>query len=117
MGYTLGRARLDQRALRHDAFKRVAKSQPLPVSTAQFLGLIFAVFMVCVMVGSSIYKIAAAERANVYKIPIVLHTVALLSTLATTVLYESKFIVYVCFLVFETRAVTVDGKNASASNF
>lgn len=79
-----------------------AKNEPLPVSTAQFLGLIFAVFMVCVMVGSSIYKIAANDRANVYKIPIILHTVALLSTLTTTVLYESKIIVYVCFLIFET---------------
>ena len=78
-----------------------AKNQPLPMSTAQFLGLIFAVFMVCVMVGSSIYKLVATERGNVYKIPIALHVVALLSTLATTMLYESKIVVYICFLVFE----------------
>jgi predicted MFS family arabinose efflux permease len=41
--------------------------------TAQYLGLIFAVFMVCVMVGSSVFKLYAAQRKNLYKIPLILH--------------------------------------------
>jgi MFS family permease len=48
--------------------------ETLDVSTSQYLGLIFAVFMVCVMVGSSIFKIFAANRKNLYKIPLYLHT-------------------------------------------
>jgi len=76
--------------------------ETLPGSTAQYLGLIFAVFMVCVMVGSSIFKIFAAQRKNLYKIPLVLHAVALLSMAVVASFLETKIVVYAMFLVFET---------------
>ena len=42
----------------------------LEESTAMYLGLIFAVFMVCVMVGSSVFKILAAKRENLFKVTV-----------------------------------------------
>lgn len=74
----------------------------LPFSTSQYLGLIFAVFMVCVMVGSSIFKLVAVQRKNLYKIPLALHAIAFFSMGITAVFFETKIIVYVMFLVFET---------------
>ena len=70
-------------------------------SVSDYLGLIFAVFMVCVMVGSSIYKIAAAQPKMTYVIPLYLHAAAFCSMFGVTVFLENKSIVYFCFLVFE----------------
>ena len=71
-------------------------------STSKYLGLIFAVFMVCVMVGSSIFKLVATQRKNLYKVPLYLHAVAFVSMGLTAVFFETKMVVYVMFLVFET---------------
>lgn len=70
-------------------------------TTSQYLGLIFAVFMVCVMIGSSVFKIYAVRKENLYKIPIVLHSIALLCMVMITMFMEVKWIVYTMFLVFE----------------
>ncbi len=75
---------------------------PTRTTTSMYLGLIFAVFMICVMVGSSIYKIVSTSRKNVMKIPLYMHAVAFLSMAVTTAIYEDKFIVYCMFLTFET---------------
>lgn len=71
-------------------------------TTSAFLGLIFAVFMVCVMIGSSLFKMFSQRRDMLYKIPIVLHLTAFVSMAVITVFFEYKFIVYAMFLVFET---------------
>ncbi len=73
----------------------------LDESTAQYLGLIFAVFMVSVMVGSSVFKIFSARRDTLYKIPLYMHAVAFLSMGATALFLENKTVVYISFLVFE----------------
>lgn len=89
------------------ALKTVAESTAeesgtaLGESTAQYLGLIFAVFMVCVMVGSSVFKIFAAKRDNLFKIPLYMHFVAMCSMASITLFLSNKLIVYSCFLVFE----------------
>ena len=70
-------------------------------STSDYLGLIFAVFMVSVMVGSSIFQIFAAKRDNLYKIPLYMHFCAFLSMATITTFLDNKPVVYVCFLVFE----------------
>jgi MFS transporter, MFS domain-containing protein family, molybdate-anion transporter len=74
----------------------------LTESTSQYLGLIFAVFMVCVMIGSSIFKMCSAKKENLYKIPLVMHFVAFLSMAVTTMFIDNKPIVYAMFLLFET---------------
>jgi MFS family permease len=71
-------------------------------TTSQYLGLIFAVFMVCVMVGSSIFKLCSAKKENLYKIPLVMHAVAFTSMGITAMCIDNKPIVYVMFLLFET---------------
>lgn len=71
-------------------------------TTSQFLGLIFAVFMVCVMVGSSIFKLFSAEKETLYKIPLYLHAVAFFSMAMITLFMNNKTIVYIMFLLFET---------------
>lgn len=71
-------------------------------TTSQYLGLIFSVFMICVMVGSSFFKIFSNKRENLYKIPIFLHSAAFLSMLMITLNFDNKFLVYMMFLVFET---------------
>ena len=76
-------------------------SQALEESTAQYLGLIFAVFMVCVMVGSSAFKLLAAKRENLYRIPLYLHFIATVSMACITLFLSNKTIVYLMFLVFE----------------
>ena len=77
------------------------KGLTLDVSTSQYLGLIFACFMVCVMVGSSIFKLVSADKGALYKIPLTLHTVAFGCMLLVTVFFEYKLIVYLMFLIFE----------------
>ena len=73
----------------------------LPQSTAQYLGLIFAVFMVCVMVGSSFFKLFSGTKENLYKIPLVMHAVAFLSMGITALFIDNKPVVYMMFLIFE----------------
>lgn len=58
--------------------------------------------MVCVMVGSSIFKLFASQKKNLYKIPLVLHAVAFVSMGVTAVFFDTKILVYLMFLVFET---------------
>jgi len=71
-------------------------------STSKYLGTIFAVFMVCVMVGSSIFKLFSAKKENLYKIPLVMHIVAFLSMGMTAAFINHKPTVYAMFLLFET---------------
>ena len=74
----------------------------LEESTSQYLGLIFAVFMVCVMIGSSLFKHFSSKKENLYKIPLVMHFVAFISTGLTALFIDNKTIVYAMFLIFET---------------
>eukprot|EP00602_Paraphysomonas_sp_CaronLab_P009594 CAMPEP_0185020170 /NCGR_PEP_ID=MMETSP1103-20130426/2768_1 /TAXON_ID=36769 /ORGANISM="Paraphysomonas bandaiensis, Strain Caron Lab Isolate" /LENGTH=321 /DNA_ID=CAMNT_0027550905 /DNA_START=415 /DNA_END=1380 /DNA_ORIENTATION=- len=71
-------------------------------STSEHLGLIFAVFMVCVMVGSSLFKILAARRDTLYQIPLLVHATAFVAMGATAMFLENKMVVYSMFLLFET---------------
>ena len=70
-------------------------------STSQYLGLIFAVFMVCVMVGSSIFKIFSVRKEVLYRIPLVMHAVSFLAMGTTAMFIDNKPLVYTMFLVFE----------------
>lgn len=70
-------------------------------STAEFLGVIFAAFMVSVMVGSSIFNIFAKSKDSIFTIPLYLHAVAFAAMACITVFMDNKFIVYSMFLVFE----------------
>lgn len=79
-----------------------SKGQVLPESTSDFLGLIFAVYMISVMIGSSIFKLLAVRREVLYKIPLFLHAIAFLSTTVTALFLNNKNVVYLMFLVFET---------------
>lgn len=76
--------------------------QELKHSTSKYLGTIFAVFMVCVMVGSSIFKLFSSKKENLYKIPLVMHAVAFMAMGLTAVFIDNKPIVYAMFLLFET---------------
>jgi predicted MFS family arabinose efflux permease len=71
-------------------------------STSDYLGLIFAVYMVCVMCGSSLFKLFSTKRDNIYLIPVVLHSSAFLAMVMITLFFDNKFIVYLMFLVFES---------------
>ena len=77
------------------------KGVTLKESTANYLGLIFAVFMVCVMVGSSVFKIFGHSKSMLYKMPLVLHAVAFFSMAMTAFNLENKTMVYLMFLLFE----------------
>jgi predicted MFS family arabinose efflux permease len=70
-------------------------------NVSDYLGTIFAVFMVCVMVGSSVFRIAIQRPKNIYNIPLYLHAVAFFSMAGVTVFLHNKEIVYGCFLLFE----------------
>jgi MFS family permease len=70
-------------------------------TTSAYLGLIFAAFMVSVMIGSSLFKMFSQRRDMLYKIPIVLHLTAFASMALITIFFEYKVIVYSMFLVFE----------------
>lgn len=90
-------------ALKSDAENDAeAAGKPLEENTSQYLGLIFAVFMVCVMVGSSVFKLYSAKREMLYQIPLYMHATAFAAMAGTTFFLENKFIVYVSFLLFET---------------
>jgi predicted MFS family arabinose efflux permease len=71
-------------------------------NTSNYLGLIFAVYMVCVMCGSSVFKLLSTKRDNIYLIPILLHSCAFLSMVMITLFFDNKFIVYLMFLLFES---------------
>jgi MFS family permease len=70
-------------------------------NTSEFLGVIFAAFMVSVMVGSSIFSIVGKNKENIYKIPLYLHAVACGAMACVFLFMENKTIVYSMFLVFE----------------
>ena len=70
-------------------------------TTAQYLGLIFAVFMVSVMVGSSLFKIFSGRREVLYRLPLYLHATAFASMATISLFLDNKFVVYSMFLVFE----------------
>ena len=80
-----------------------SKGQLLLESTSDYLGLIFAVYMISVMIGSSIFKLltTSTRRDVLYKIPLLLHAIAFVSTTITAMWLEHKNIVYGMFLVFE----------------
>lgn len=69
---------------------------------SSYLGLIFAVFMVCVMIGSSIFKTFSSKKENLNKIPLIMHAVAFFSMAMTTLFIHNKLVVYLMFLLFET---------------
>lgn len=75
--------------------------QTIAESTSDYLGLIFAVYMIAVMIGSSIFKVFSVRREVLYKIPLYLHAVALFSTAMTSVFLDNKDVVYMMFLLFE----------------
>lgn len=71
-------------------------------STKDYLGLIFAVFMISVMIGSTLFKIFSSRRDFLYKIPLFLHGIAVASMVITAIFIENKEVVYLMFLIFET---------------
>lgn len=73
----------------------------LPDTTSNHLGMIFAIFMVSVMVGSSIFKIATQNGMELYKIPLYIHAVAFVNFMVTSMVIEDKNIVLIMFLCFE----------------
>ena len=90
------------------ALKSVSETQaeatgtaPLGETTSSYLGLIFAVFMVCVMIGSSCFKLFSVRREILYKIPLYMHATAFFSMAMVTIFLEQKTIVYTMFLLFE----------------
>lgn len=88
-------------ALKSDAEKAAEGTESNEDSTSQYLGLIFAVFMVCVMVGSSLFKIFSVRKESLYKIPLYVHGAAFFAMTAVALCLENKSIVYTAFLVFE----------------
>lgn len=70
-------------------------------STSEFLGVIFAAFMVSVMVGSSIFNIAGKNKGNIYSIPLYLHAVAFGANACIAMFMDNKLVVYAMFLLFE----------------
>lgn len=71
-------------------------------TTSDYLGLIFAVFMICVMIGSSLFKIYSAKKDYVYIVPLYMHSLAFLSMTVATLFITNKPVVYLSFLVFES---------------
>jgi MFS transporter, MFS domain-containing protein family, molybdate-anion transporter len=70
-------------------------------TTSSYLGLIFAVFMVCVMIGSSCFKMFSTKKENLYRIPLYMHATAFFAMAVITVFLEYKVVVYSMFLLFE----------------
>lgn len=107
----------------------LARKDPLnqqqPVEyTSQYLGIIFAVFMICVMIGSSIFRLLTVRGdatvsmavtpttpvrvrspadlpAKLFRIPLYVHLVATASMGCITLFLRNKLFVYIMFLVFE----------------
>lgn len=78
-----------------------AAGTPLEESTSKYLGLIFAVFMLSVMVGSSIFKIFSVNKDVLYQIPLYMHGASFLAMVFITMFLDDKATVYYMFLVFE----------------
>lgn len=78
-----------------------AKNEKFPEATSEFLGLIFAVYMISVMIGSTLFKIFSVRREIMYKIPLFLHGIAVVSMLTTAFFIDYKDVVYAMFLLFE----------------
>lgn len=72
-----------------------------PEATSKYLGLIFAAFMVAVMVGSSIFKVLAVSREALYMMPLLVHGTAFFSMAMISIFLQDKLIVYSMFLLFE----------------
>lgn len=70
-----------------------------PIS--KYLGLIFAVFMMCSMIGSSIFQLYSDKKEIVYNLPILIHVVAMIAMITVAVCLEEKTTVYSMFLDFE----------------
>ena len=90
------------------ALKTVAESEAEAAGTAagaettsSYLGLIFAVFMVCVMIGSSCFKLFSGRRETLYRIPLYMHATAFFAMATITLFLEHKMVVYSMFLLFE----------------
>lgn len=64
------------------------------------LGIIFATFMVCVMLGSSVFSLMIA-RSNVESIPFTIHAAAALCAMVPALFTEHHTMVYYSFLGFE----------------
>ncbi|KAJ1420401.1 hypothetical protein B484DRAFT_399902 [Ochromonadaceae sp. CCMP2298] len=75
--------------------------EPSGETTSSYLGLIFAVFMVCVMIGSSCFQIFSDKKENLMRIPLYLHATAFFSMAIITVFLDYKLVVYTMFLLFE----------------
>jgi len=80
--------------------------------TSSYLGIIFAVFMICVMIGSSIFRLLTQDMdgsngdqrtpsSTLFRIPLYVHLVATLSMGLLTLFLREKCFVYAMFLVFE----------------
>lgn len=78
-----------------------AAGEEIEESTAQYLGLIFAAFMVSVMVGSSIFKIVGKSKEAIYVIPLYVHATACFACACVAFFMENKIVVYSMFLLFE----------------
>ena len=61
-------------------------------------GLVFATFMVMISIGSGIFKVISSR---VEKLPFLIFSLCILSTLVTIVSIKNEYIVFVSFLVFE----------------
>jgi predicted MFS family arabinose efflux permease len=70
-------------------------------TTSSYLGLIFAVFMVCVMIGSSCFQIFSEKKENLMRIPLYLHATAFFAMAIITIFLDYKLVVYTMFLLFE----------------
>eukprot|EP00042_Codosiga_hollandica_P027991 m.143829 g.143829 ORF g.143829 m.143829 type:complete len:435 (+) comp52650_c0_seq1:41-1345(+) len=64
-------------------------------------GIIFAAFMVCVMLGSSAQSLLSEANVAIQRMPLFVHSTALGATFVVATLIEDKSIVYLAFLVFE----------------
>lgn len=72
-------------------------------STADYLGLIFATYMVCVMLGSTLFQLFSVSKQTLYQIPLVMHTVACGAMFVTSIsVGTAPTTVFVMFLLFET---------------
>jgi len=65
---------------------------------SQYLGLIFAVFMMCSMIGSSIFQLYAEKKDVVFAMPILIHIAAMIAMSTVAVCLEDKvIIIYLSF--------------------
>jgi len=76
--------------------------------TSSYLGIIFAVFMICVMIGSSIFRLLTQDMdgnstpsITLFRIPLYVHLVATAAMGLLTLFLREKWFVYAMFLVFE----------------